>query len=239
MAIFLISIFIKVWSLFDVILQRENGEQHADENDADEAGDEKQHQRFGERHGGFQIPVQVKFRDAGHAHEFGVELAAFFRDRNHFQHRAGKKDFAVREALAEPSALLHALDGLADGIHENLVADGPARDVEAVNQRHTGAEQCAQHPAEARHRKLSDERADDRRFQNHSLPHALAFFGSEPHARKQYGGDDSAPDEQAIRPHEMAHADDDLRDDRQRTVDARKHRLEFWDEKNQQHRHDQ
>ena len=138
----------------------------------------------------FRLRSRSVFGDDGDAHQFAVELAAFFRDGNHFQRRAGKKNLAIREALAEPSALLHALDGLADGVHENLVADGAARDVQAVHERHARADQRAEHPAEARHRKLRDERADQRRFQNQALPDALAFFGSEPGAHQKNDGHD-------------------------------------------------
>ena len=64
---------------------------------------------------------------------------------------------------AELAALLHALDGLRNGVHENLVADGFAGDVQAVHERHAGAEQRAEHPAEARHGELRDERPDNGR----------------------------------------------------------------------------
>ena len=95
------------------------------------AGDEKKHQRLGERHRGLQIPVQIPFGDIRDANQFPVELAAFLGHGNHFQDGAGKKIFALRQAFAEMSALLHALDGLRDRVHENLVADGTARDVQA------------------------------------------------------------------------------------------------------------
>jgi hypothetical protein len=85
------------------------------------------------------------------------------------------KGLAIREALAEPAALLHALDGLRDGVHEDLVADGAARDVQAMHQRHARAEQRAEHPAETRHRKLRDERADQRRAQNQPSQTRLPF----------------------------------------------------------------
>ena len=151
------------------------GQQHADENGADEAGDQKQHQRLGKRHGRFQVAVQVHLGDAGDAHQFGVELAAFLRHGNHFQHGAGEERLAIRQALAEPAALLHALDGLGDGVHENLVADGAAGDVQALHERHARAEQRAEHPAESRHGELRDERADERRLQNHPSQMRLPF----------------------------------------------------------------
>ena len=72
--------------------------------------------------------------------------------------------FAIREALTKASTLLHAFDRLADGVHENLIADGAARNIQAMHERHARANQGAQHPAETRHGKLRDERADQRRF---------------------------------------------------------------------------
>ena len=140
------------------------------------AGDEKQHQRLGERHGGLQVAVQVAFGDVGDADQFAVELAAFLGHGNHFQHGAGEQLLAVRQALAEPAALLHALDGLRHGIHENLVADGFARDVQALHQRHARAEQRAQHPAEPRHGKLRDQRPDQRRLQHQAFPRRAGPF---------------------------------------------------------------
>ena len=39
----------------------------------------------------------------GNPHQFAVQLAAFFRDGNHFQDGAGEKSFAIGQALAEPA----------------------------------------------------------------------------------------------------------------------------------------
>src|SRR5690242_1274059 len=47
----LIFVFIKCSGSFDVVLEREDRQQHRDENDTDESRDEKQHQRFREGHG--------------------------------------------------------------------------------------------------------------------------------------------------------------------------------------------
>jgi hypothetical protein len=43
----------------------------------------------------------------------------------------------------------------------------------------------AQHPAETRHGELRDQRADQRRAQNQSLPRAPAFFGGKPGAHQK------------------------------------------------------
>ena len=88
----------------------------------------------------------------------------------------GNRPLQSARLCAEPAALLHALDGLRHGVHENLVADGLARDVQALHQRHARAEQRAEHPAESRHGELRDQRADQRRLQNQALPDRAGLF---------------------------------------------------------------
>ena len=110
----------------------------------------------------FKWRSRSHFGNDGNADEFGVELAAFLSHGNHFQNGAGEQILAFREALTEPAALLHALNGFRNGVHEGLVADGFARDIQALHQRHTGAEQRPEHPAETCHGKLRHQRADQR-----------------------------------------------------------------------------
>ncbi len=76
---------------------------------------------------------------------------------------------------SRPPCCTRSMD-CADGVHENLVADGTARDVQAMHQRHARAEQRAEHPAETRHRKLRDERADQRRLAKPCLPRCACLF---------------------------------------------------------------
>ena len=94
------------------------------------AGDEKQHQRFGQRHGGLQLAVEVAFGDVGDAHQFLVQPAAFFGDGDHFQDRAGEEAAAVRQAWPKRLAFLDPFDRVGHGIDEDLVADRSAGDVQ-------------------------------------------------------------------------------------------------------------
>src|SRR5437879_1084095 len=81
---------IRVSGSFDMFLQGENRNDHPDEDGPDKSGDEEKHQRLGKRNGGFQLPIQVAFRDIGDADQFLIEFAAFFRDGYHFEHRAAE-----------------------------------------------------------------------------------------------------------------------------------------------------
>src|SRR5215469_10398873 len=69
-----ISTSVKPWRLFvflqvifeylesvNVLTHREHWQQHADENDADECGDNKEHERFGKGHCCFEVAVQIQF----------------------------------------------------------------------------------------------------------------------------------------------------------------------------------
>ena len=136
--------------------------------------------RFGQGHGGLEVAVQVALRDDGDADQFGVELAAFLADGDHFQHRAGEEVAAIGQAGAQLRAFLDAVNGIGNGIHQNLVADGSAGDVEGLDQRHARVEQGSQHAAESGHGELADQRADDRRAQQQAFPFALAFFRLRP-----------------------------------------------------------
>jgi len=78
-------------------------------------------------------------------------------------------------------------------------------------------------------------RADERGFQNQPFPGALAFFGSEPCPHQKSNADQARRNQQAVGTHQMARADDDLRDERQRAVQVVKDVLEFGDEESQQH----
>ena len=170
----------------------------------------------------------------GDAHQFGVQFAAFFGDGNHFQDGTGKQDPAIGQALAESPALLHALDGLAHGIHQDLVADGAPGDIQTLDQLNARADQRAEHPAKPRHGKLRDQRSDQRRFQNEPLPTAPAFFGDKPGAQQKSDGKQPRRQNQTIRAHQVARANDELRDQGQRTVHVAEDGLKFWNEKRQQ-----
>ena len=85
-------------------------------------------------------------------------------------------DHAQRVRLTEPAALLHGLNRFFHRIHQDLIADGFARYVQTLNQRHARAEQGAQHPAETRHGELRGQGANERRTEQKSFPDTLAFF---------------------------------------------------------------
>src|SRR5215470_2631532 len=106
---------------FNILLHRKYGEDHADEDRADESGDEEEQQWLREGHGSLQLAIQVPFGDSGDAHEFLVQATAFFRDRDHLPHGAGKQALAFAEADAQLPALLDTLDGLGHGVHQDLV----------------------------------------------------------------------------------------------------------------------
>ena len=126
---------------------------------------------------------------AGEPHEFLVQPAAFLRDGDHFQRRAGEKRAAIREARAERFALFHPLGGVGDEIDQRLIAERTARDGERADQRNAGAEQRAEHAAKARHGDLRRERADDRRAQEPRLPEPPAALA----ARTSSGRSKSPP----------------------------------------------
>ncbi len=86
---------------------------------------------FGERHRGLQLAIQVAFGDVRRCGPVRIEPPAFLGHRNHFQHRTRETALAVGQACAELPAFLHALDGFRNRVHENLVADGLAGDVQA------------------------------------------------------------------------------------------------------------
>src|SRR5436190_19325925 len=111
------------------------------------------------------MSVEIAFGDVGDVNQFLIKLAAFFSDGNHVDDGTREQPLAVGEALAELATLLNAADGVSDGIHEDLITDGFARDVQTLDQWDTRAEESAEHAAEAGHRELGDQRADDIRTQ--------------------------------------------------------------------------
>ena len=173
----------------------------------------------------FRLPVQIHLGDGGDADQFGVELAAFLGHGNHFQNRAGNKILALRQALAEPAALLHALDGLGDGIHENLVADGFARDVQALHQRHARAEQRARASGKNAPSQIAPTSGPTSGARN-TIPSQTRLPFSEANQVRTRNTDrhQTRRDKQSVGTHHMADADDDLRDQRQRTVNAGENR---------------
>jgi hypothetical protein len=82
------------------------------------------------RHRGLQLRSRSPSVTSAMRTSSGVELAALFGDGDHFQHRARETDCGNREALARVVCLPSRGDGFGDGVHEDLVADGFARDVE-------------------------------------------------------------------------------------------------------------
>src|SRR3954451_15061735 len=63
---------------FNIILQGENRDDHADENRADERRDEKEQQGLGHGDGGLELAVEVALGDIGDADQFLIETSALF-----------------------------------------------------------------------------------------------------------------------------------------------------------------
>ena len=100
----------------------------------------------------------------------------FLRRRKSFPKPNREKDLCIPRGFGRAVRLAARVRWIRDGVHENLVADRTARDVQALHQRHARADQRAEHPAKARHRKLRDQRPDERRFSKSSLPRCAGLF---------------------------------------------------------------
>src|SRR5688500_2099525 len=95
---------------FDVILKREDWDDHADENCADEPGDKEKHERFRHGDGRFELSIQIAFRDICDTNEFLIEAPAFLGDGNHFPYRARKQSATIRQAGTKLLSFFDALD---------------------------------------------------------------------------------------------------------------------------------
>src|SRR2546421_3569646 len=65
-----VFMFVRIRGSFDVLLQRENRQNHSNKDDSNENGDEAKHERLSHCHGCFQVAVQVTFGHVGNAHQF-------------------------------------------------------------------------------------------------------------------------------------------------------------------------
>ena len=88
-----------------------NRQKHADDDGADDAGHNEQHDRFGDGDEHSKLAVQIVSYVRGQAKQFLVEPAGFFGDGDHFHDRWGKKLGLPARALGERRAALHFLDG--------------------------------------------------------------------------------------------------------------------------------
>src|SRR5581483_9189651 len=227
--------------LFDVVLQGEYREDHPDENRADEGGDEKQKHRFGERNSGLELAVQVALGDGRDANQLLVEAAAFFGYRDHFERRTGEERAAFAETLSKLAALLDPLDRVGNRVHEDLVADGFAGDIKALDQRDSSAEQRAEHAAEAGHGELRNQRANQRSAKHDTFPDATALFRNDPGAQRETTDDQPHEHPEAVMNHKMAGGDDDPREQWEMSAGERvEHFLKARDEEHhQKHEHTQ
>src|ERR1700722_19057309 len=97
---------------FDMLGQSKHRDEHADENGADDGGHEEKNHWFSDGNGGFELAIQIAFRDAGDADQFLVQPAALFGDGNHFNDGAAEKTAAFRETFSKLAAFLDAVNRL-------------------------------------------------------------------------------------------------------------------------------
>lgn len=72
--------------LFDVFLEGEYGDDHADENCSDETCHDEKHKRLQQGDGGAQPAVQLLFGFMGDTEQFFIETPALLRHGNHLYH---------------------------------------------------------------------------------------------------------------------------------------------------------
>ena len=153
--------------------QVEDRQIHRDDDAADDAAEERDHDRLEQRQQAGHRRVDFLFVEVGNLGEHRVERAGRLADGDHLRHHR-RKDARLPQRRRDRLAALDALPRLQDRLFDNRVAGGPRRDVESVENRDARAQQRRQRPAEPRDGDLAHEQAEDRQLQRDAVDLVLA-----------------------------------------------------------------
>ena len=142
---------------------------------------EHDHDRFQQRQQVGHRLVDLLLVEVGDLGEHRVERARLLADADHLHHHR-REDAALLQGLGERHAALHGLAHGHDRVFDDRVAGGPGGDLEAVEDRHAGRDEGRERAAEARHRDLLHDEAEDRELEDDAVdgaPPAVASRSSD------------------------------------------------------------
>src|ERR1035441_7839467 len=160
----------------DGVHQVNEGQEHGDDDAADDDGQKDDHDRFQEgSHGGDGV-VHLFIVVVGNFHQHFGQGAGLFADIHHADDH-GWEDAGSFQRGGDGFAFLDAFMDIGNGLGDNDVAGGFLDDGQSLKNGHAAADQGAQGAGETGNGDFADDRSHDRDFQLELVEKAAAGLG--------------------------------------------------------------